>query len=292
MRPSIFMINKYKVVSGYAGITLEEYLKEFNLGKPKIHNLFQNKEIKVNSEFVYREYILKENDIIEINFAEEIDFIIEKRKLDIVYEDDYLLIVNKPSNILVHPDSKEKGGTMANVVAYYYQNKDYKYSIKYAHRLDLDTTGILIFVKDSLTLAKITKLISTHELKRTYMCLVSGILKNKKNTINLPIGEDRHHKQRRRVSKTGQEAITHYEVVKEYKNYSLLRVNLETGRTHQIRVHLSSIGHPLLGDVLYGGSDKYKRTMLHSYEVDFIHPVTLERINVRKELPFDMKKLV
>ena len=284
---------KYEINKHYEGLTLIQFFNEFNLGKPKIHNIFNDKLLKVNDEFKNRDYVLKENDILEIEYIEERDFIADKKKLDVVFEDDYLLIVNKPSNILVHPDDKSKTGTMVNIVSYYYQNKELDLSIKYAHRLDIDTTGLLIFVKDSLTKAKIDQLISTHELKRYYLCLVEGKLKNKKGTINAPIGMDRHHKQRRRISKTGQEAITHYEVLKEFKGYSLLKVILETGRTHQIRVHLSSIGHPLLGDELYGAKDlKHKRFMLHSHEIEFIHPITREKVNVIKKMPFDMEKLV
>lgn len=284
---------KYLINKKYDSLSLIQFFNEFNLGKTKIHNIFNDKLLTVNGKFENRNYVLKENDILEIEFNEERDFISDKKKLDVVFEDDYLLIVNKPSNILVHPDDKSKNGTMVNIVSYYYQNKELDLSIKYAHRLDIDTTGLLIFVKDSLTKAKIDKLISTHELKRYYLCLVEGKLKNKKGRINAPIGMDRHHKQRRRISPTGQEAITHYEVLKEFKKYSLVKVILETGRTHQIRVHMSSIGHPLLGDELYGAKDlSYKRFMLHSYELDFIHPITCERININKKLPYDMEKLV
>jgi 23S rRNA pseudouridine1911/1915/1917 synthase len=134
-------------------------------------------------------------------------------------------------------------------------------------------------------------IISNHTLNRYYLCYVSGKLKNKMGVINSPIGEDRHHKSRRRVSKTGQQAITNYEVIDE-KWYSKLLVKLETGRTHQIRVHMSYIGHPLLGDELYGGDmKKIKRVALHSYKVNFIHPVTQNVIELVKEEPFDLLKL-
>ena len=183
---------KYLINKQYEGLTLIQFFNEFNLGKPKIHNIFNDKLLLINDEFKNRDYVLKENDLLEIEYHEARDFLPDKKKLDIVYEDDYLLIVNKPSNILVHPDDKNKNGTMVNIVSYYYQNKDLDLSIKYAHRLDIDTTGLLIFVKDSLTKAKIDKLISTHELKRYYLCLVSGKLKNKKGTISAKIGMDRH----------------------------------------------------------------------------------------------------
>ena len=282
----------YVICKEYQGLSILDYFKSFYLGKSRIYKLFEENRVFINDNVAKSTYVLKENDVLCVDYDEKIDFIPDKKKLDIVYEDGYLLIVNKPSNILVHPDDKLKNGTMVNIVSYYYQNKGYELTVKYAHRLDIDTTGLLIFVKDSLTKAKIDNMISTHELKRTYLCLASGHFKEKAGTINAPIGEDRHHKQRRRVSKTGQEAITHYEVIKEFNKYSLLRVVLETGRTHQIRVHLSSIGHPLLGDELYGGPKGYKRFMLHSYEVDFIHPVSKKRLIINKNVPFDMGSLI
>jgi 23S rRNA pseudouridine1911/1915/1917 synthase len=234
-----------------------------------------------------------DSDIVSITENEEIDFLPDNKKLDIIFEDDYLLIVNKPSGLIVHPDDKSKNGTLCNIVSNYYFKKGYDLSVKYAHRIDIDTSGIIIFSKDMLTQAYMNNIISTHTLERYYICLASGSFKDKKGTINLPIGEDRHHKSRRRVSKTGQNAITHYEVIKEYNGFSKLLVKLQTGRTHQIRVHMSHIGHPLLGDELYGGSlKKIKRVALHSYLVRFNHPVTGEKIELKKEMPYDLKKIL
>lgn len=284
------MIFKYKSLKDQS---ILEFLNSYHLSKSKIYTLFLDKRILINDKECKRDDKINKDDIVSIIENEEIDFIPENKKLDIIYEDDYLLIVNKPSNIIVHPDDKKKLGSMCNIVANYYKNKGYDLSVKYAHRLDIDTTGILIFCKDMLTMAYMNYHISLHNVKRTYECLCEGIFKDKKGIINLPIGEDRHHKQRRRVSKTGQAAITHYEVIKELKNYSLVSVILETGRTHQIRVHLSHIGHSLLGDELYFGNKRQiKRVALHSYMVEFIHPVTNELIKLVKKLPFDMQNLV
>lgn len=287
------MTTNYKIVPFYAGLSVKEYIESFHLGKAKLHQLLQKKGIYLNGKCASFKDVLQENDILTINEEEQTDYIPDIKKLDILFEDDYLLIVNKPCHILVHPDDKKKQGTMCNIVAYYYQNKGWSYPVRYAHRLDMETTGILIFAKDSLTLAKLDYLISTHELKRTYRCLAQGIFKEKKGRIDAPIGEDRHHQQRKRISKTGKPAITDYEVIKEYRGFSLVEVNLLTGRTHQIRVHLASIGHPLLGDELYGNTDKLaKRVMLHSYKVFFRHPVTNEPILLKKDLPYDMRKLL
>ena len=285
------MISKYSITKESNGKTLREYLEAYHLGNSKIKFLFSNKEILINEQPAQPDTILKEHDEIRICFDEKIDYLPDVKKLNIIYEDDYILAVNKPCHILVHPDDKSKRGTMANIVAYYYQNRGWSYPIRYAHRLDMDTTGVLLFAKDALTLAKLDYMISTHELKRTYLCLALGRFKEKKGSIHAPIGEDRHHQQRKRISKTGKDAITYYEVLKEFKGYSLLRVNLKTGRTHQIRVHMAHIGHPLLGDELYGKKDeKYSRVMLHSYEAEFIHPVTQKKLIIHKEPPFDMKK--
>lgn len=287
------MKTSYKITSHSVGKTLKEYLEEYHLGKNKISTLFSSKSIFINGKLGTLDSILKLEDTIEIDIEEEIDFLPDAKKLDILYEDDYLLAVNKPSHILVHPDDKTKKGTLCNIVAYYYKNKGYSYQVRYAHRLDIDTTGVILFAKDSLTLAKLDEMISTHELKRTYLCLALGKFKNKKGTIDAPIGEDRHHQQRKRISKTGKQAITHYEVLQEFKKYSLVQVQLETGRTHQIRVHLASIGHPLLGDVLYGAPDlQAPRVMLHSYEAQFIHPVTKKEMKITKDIPYDMKQLI
>ncbi len=282
----------YNIIPDFDGMTVDAYLTSFHLAKNRKEALYKG-FVFLNDQPTNPFVVLKTNDILTIDYQEKVDFLPDKKKLNIAYEDDYLLIVNKPTHILVHPDDKNKVGTMCNIVSYYYLNSQIQLSVKYAHRLDMDTTGLLIFVKDALTHAKIDEMIATHELKRTYLCLVSGHLPQKKGTIDLPIGKNRHESQKRRVSKTGKPAITHYEVIQEFKKYSLVKVNLETGRTHQIRVHMSFIGHPLLGDTLYGGSSTLaKRPLLHSYQVDLIHPVTHQAICIKKDLPFDMKKLL
>lgn len=284
------MIFNYPV---YQSLRLIDFLNDYHLSKSKIYTLFLEKRIKINQQDCKRESIINQGDIISIIEDEEIDFICDNKKLDIIYEDDYLLIVNKPANLIVHPDSKDKNGSLCNIVANYYKNKGYNLSVKYAHRLDVDTTGIIIFCKDMLTMSYMNYMISLHEIKRYYRLFVSGKLKEKSGTINLPIGEDRHHKSRRRVSKTGDTAITHYKVIKEYNTYSLLEVLLETGRTHQIRVHFSHLNHSLLGDSLYyGDCSKMKRVALHSYRIEFMHPYTKKIITLVKDLPYDMKGLL
>lgn len=273
-------------------ISVIDYLNSFHLAKSKIYTLFSDKLLQVNGVICNRQTLLNPGDTLELLENEEIDFVCDNKKLDILYEDDYFLIINKPSNILVHPDDKNKNGTVCNIVANYYRNKGYDLSVKYAHRLDMDTTGILIFCKDMLSMAYMNHMISLHEVKRYYLALVGGRLKDKQGILDYPIGEDRHHNSRRRVSKTGKTAVTEYKVLSEYKDFSLVEVLLQTGRTHQIRVHFSHIGHPLLGDVLYNGScEKIKRTALHSYKLKFLHPVQNQEIELEKGLPYDLKNL-
>lgn len=283
------MIINYPVLKDETAL---DFLRDFGLSKSKIYTLFLENRIKINQKPCGRETLLKLGDVISITESEEIDFPCDNKKLDIIYEDAYLLIVNKPAHLLVHPDDKKKNGTLCNVVANYYKNRGYDLTVKYAHRLDMDTTGILIFCKDMLCMSRMNQMISRHIVKRYYLAFVGGRLAVKKGSIDLPIGEDRHHNSRRRVSATGQRAVTHYEVIKEYSDFSLVKILLETGRTHQIRVHFSYIGHPLLGDALYYGScQRIKRTALHSYKVEFCHPITGEAISLTKDLPYDMRLL-
>ena len=284
------MIFNYKILKD---TKVSEYLKSFYLSKSKIYKLFTEDSILVNNEIINKDCCLSKNDTLSIILNENIDYIPEDKKIDILYEDDYLLIINKPKSIIIHNDSKDKLGSLCNVVANYYLKKNLDLNVRFAHRLDIDTTGIIIFCKDILSLAYMNHIIESHELNRYYYALVSNKINNKSGVINLPIGEDRHHKSRRRVSKTGQNAITYYKVLLENKDYSLVEVLLKTGRTHQIRVHFSHIGNPLLGDSLYGGSKKYiDRCALHSQRVEFIHPVYKTKISLKCELPLDMKRLI
>ncbi|MGM9972377.1 MAG: RluA family pseudouridine synthase [Anaeroplasmataceae bacterium] len=284
------MQTNYVINKTFNNKTLDEFLKYYHLSLNKINDI----EILLNNKECSSKTILKENDILSIITKEEIDFSPMPGNLDIIYEDDYLLIINKPAGILVHPDSKDKTGCIVNLVANYYQSMGKNMQVRYLHRIDTDTTGLLMFAKDILTASYFNYLISIHSIKRTYLAIVCGNMEIKEGIIDEPIGEDRHHNQRRRVSKTGKKAITHYEVIGNLAhNYSLVKLVLETGRTHQIRVHMKYIGHPLAGDLLYGGSIKYiNRQALHSYMLDFKHPYTNEDIHLEAPIPLDMKKII
>ena len=281
---------KLVIDSRFNNKSILEVLNYFHLGKEKI------KKVKffLNGNSVDKNKVLMLKDVLELEYEDEIDFLPEDKKLNILYEDDNLLIVNKPINMLVHPDSKEKLGTLVNIVSNYYYKTNQNISVKYLHRIDIDTTGIVVFAKDILTASKLGVEIKDHTFTRRYLCIASGKFIEDSGIYNYPIAENRYIANKKRVSPTGKEAITHYKIIKRLrKNLNLCLVELKTGRTHQIRVHFSYKGHPLVGDALYNGNTNLlKRQALHSYEVDFIHPIKNERVYVKCELPLDMRKIV
>jgi 23S rRNA pseudouridine1911/1915/1917 synthase len=270
--------------------TIGQLLEYFSLGKEKSKKV----SFILNDKVVNKNEILSLNDILILEYQDEIDFIPQEGKLNILFEDEHLLIVNKPINMLVHPDSKEKLGTLVNIVSNYYHKTNQNISVKYLHRIDMDTTGIVVFAKDILTASKLGVEIKDHTFTRRYLCIASGKFIEDSGIYNYPIAENRYIANKKRVSPTGKEAITHYKIIKRLrKNLNLCLVELKTGRTHQIRVHFSYKGHPLVGDALYNGNTNLlKRQALHSYEVDFIHPIKNERVYVKCELPLDMRKIV
>ena len=265
-------------------ITVRDYLLSFYMSKTRIYKLFLDKCVSLNGEVINERKIINPNDILTIDYKEEIDYKPNDINIDILFEDEYFLIINKPKNIIIHDESN----SLCNIVASYYKKNNINLNVRFAHRLDKDTTGVIVFVKCPLALSYMNHYIETHEIRREYIAVVNGIFKNKKGTIDLPIGEDRHISNKKRVSKTGQKAITHYAVIKEANGNSLISVILETGRTHQIRCHMGYIGHPLIGDKLYGDKSNFNdRYLLHSKKISFIHPFTKKLIVVEAKIPDD-----
>ena len=267
----------------YQNINIREYLISLGMSKSVIYKFFLNKQIFVNNNLANERLNLKENDILEIDYKEENNFSKEEGNLDILYEDDYFLIINKTPGVIVHDDKN----SLCNIISSYYDKNNINLSVKYPHRLDKDTSGIIIFTKDLLTLDYMNKLFTTHDLVRKYTLICEGKLQKRKGSINLNIGKDRHVNGKMRVSKTGLNALTLYEVIKEDNDKSLVEVELKTGRTHQIRVHFSYIGHPLLGDELYGSKVNLDRFMLHSSHLEFFHPFLNKKIIIDSSLPKD-----
>lgn len=284
---------KYNVKAKESGKNLKEWLLSFNLAKNKINYLIDNKCISINQEIVYkREYLLKENDeiLIDISNYEQIDYLPLRYNLDIIYEDEYLLVVNKPKGVIIYPENKELSNTMANYIAYYYTKTNQNKTIRHAHRLDTDTTGCLVYAKDVITHSYLSNLFENGKVKKEYNALVYGIIKES-GKIETPISRNRHNNSMM-VSKSGLDALTLFKPMKYYNGNTLLNVEIKTGRTHQIRVHLSSIKHPLLGDKMYGKDDDVERVMLHCNHIGFVHPILGYWVDFYANMPQDMKKYI
>jgi len=218
------------------------------------------------------------------------DFPPDWMELNVLYEDDFTLVVNKPSGYEVHPSERGQRGTLAHGVASYYEMTGQDVRIRHIHRIDKETTGPVLYAKNEFAHYQYDKAMREKEIERIYLALAEGELAQDRGTIDLPIGQDRHHSTKRRVSETGDAAVTHYEVVERFEGYTLVRLRLETGRTHQIRVHLAAIGHPLAGDGLYGGKRTViSRQALHGERLIWPHPWTGERLSVRAPLPADFE---
>jgi 23S rRNA pseudouridine1911/1915/1917 synthase len=285
-------IYNYKIKKG--GMNVLDFISSFFLGKEKIKYYKNTKEsVLINGNIAKLSDVLETNDVLTLQNEDKLDLKPLKKKINIIYEDDHYLIINKPINILVHSDGNQNvDNNLVNAVAYYYQNKGLDIPVMYCHRLDKDTSGLMIFAKDPLTESYIKALIESRELHREYLAIASGVI-DKNIVINKGIGRDRHVNGKYRVSPDGKEAITLVDVYKKFKKYTAVLVNLKTGRTHQIRVHMSSIGHPLLGDTLYGGNlNLMKRQALHSYHVTFFDPHSEKNMEFFAKIPFDMAKLL
>ncbi len=236
-------------------------------------------------------------DIISINLPDEkSDFPKENIPINPVFEDNDLLIINKQPGIIVHPTKGHPLHTIANGLMKYMEDNNQQFKIRFINRLDMDTSGLLVIAKNSHAQDDFTKQMKYNSIEKRYKALVKGIVEEDQFTINLPIGRpDPQRVERGVMVDGGYPSITHVKVLKRYdKGYSLVELLLETGRTHQIRVHMSHIGHPVVGDHLYGGENPWliERQALHAYSLSFDHPVTRQRITTTADLPLDIKKAI
>lgn len=267
----------------WEGMTVEKILKEvWQVPKKTLHQYRMEKGVKLNDEVSPYTKELHRNDKLQIKMFPKEDYgvIPNKIEVEILYEDDHLLVVNKPAGMDTHPNEPNQEHTLANAVAYHLQRNGVETKVRHIHRLDKDTTGAVLFAKHALAGSIMDRLLESRAIKRTYLALVHGKVKDMKGTINKPIGRDRHHPTKRRVSPTGQKAITDYEVLQynSDQNNTLVKIELKTGRTHQIRVHMSEMGCPIVGDKLYGNSiPEYPRQALHAAKITFPHPINNER---------------
>ena len=276
--------------------TIDEFFQSLHLSKKTIHLLKQNKDYKVGKSYVPSHTLLEPGQRLTIKAYEQDDgmYVPRFEPLDVVYEDDYILIVNKPPFLQVFPDDQAKTDSLAHLVSGYYHQNGYNLPVRYIHRLDYETSGLVFFCKCALLQPLLDYQLSIKAIHRDYLAIVEGTLPlHKKNKINKPIGRDRHHNQKMIIAPAGKEACTYYTCLHTKNHLSLVHCTLTTGRKHQIRVHMASIGHPILGDQLYGHpSVKINHQALHAYQLIFIHPITQKKMTITCPPPQDMQKII
>lgn len=272
---------------------IDKYIaKTTDLSRTLISKMIDNGFILVNNKKTKNNYKVKLNDIITIdeNYKETTDVLPEKMDLNIVYEDNDILIINKPSGMVVHPGNGNYSGTLVNGLMYYTNNlSSVNGEIRpgIVHRIDKDTSGLIIVAKNNKAHEILSDYFQNKTITRTYIALVKGELKTNSATIDAPIGRSEKDRKKMAVtSKNSKNAVTHLTVLKRYKGYTLVKLKLDTGRTHQIRVHMQYIGHPVYNDPVYT-NDKCSEfgQFLHSYSMEFVHPITKEKMYFECPLP-------
>ena len=274
----------YKVQQDDIGIRLDKLIsiKFDDFSRVTIQRLIENGKIKVNEKEIKVSYKVQENDFIKIEEEEikDTDLIPENIPLDVIYEDNDILVVNKEKGMVVHPGNGNPNGTLVNAVLSRCKESlsgiGGQYRPGIVHRIDKDTSGLLIIAKNDKAHLNVSEQIKNHEVKKTYVALVRGRIKENEATINMAVRKD------------GKEAITHIKVLKKYNNFTFIEVNIETGRTHQIRVHMAEIGYPIVGDYIYSnGKNPFnvKGQMLHSMKLEFKHPATGKEMSLEAPIP-------
>lgn len=293
---------RWKIDSKYDGMLIREFLqKEKGISKRALIDIkFYGGDILLNGSHVTVREVLRPGDCLEVMFPPESrsDGIIgENIPLHIVYEDEHILVINKPPFMASIPSREHQSGTLANALIYYYDQIGLSSTSHIVNRLDRDTSGLMIVAKNSFVHSLFALEQKKKSIQREYEAIVHGVVRDDFGVINAPIGRKAESIIEREVRNDGQHAVTHYEVKKRFKDLfherTLVSLKLETGRTHQIRVHMSYIGHPLLGDDLYGGQrELISRQALHSKTVRFYHPLLERELAFSVPLPADMENLV
>lgn len=278
--------------------SIKQVLKnKFNMSERFILKLKNHQCIFVNDFPVPINFKINSGDnlVIKENFVEDSSNIVSNSEinLDILFEDDYFLIVDKPAGIAVHPSILHYSDSLCNGVKYYFEKIGLKKKIRPINRLDKDTSGIVIFAKNEYIQECLVRQMSSNTFKKKYIAILLGILEKDFGTITAPIARKDDSIIERCIDENGEKAISHFKVIKRFDNLTQVEYTLETGRTHQLRVHSSFIGHPILGDSLYGKkSNLISRQALHAYEISFVHPITKREVIIFSRLPLDMQKIL
>lgn len=274
------------------GGRVDKYLSvQTAYSRSQINKMIEQEDILVNHKPTKPSYKLNASDVIEIvkEYQKEEHIKPQKMDIDIVYEDDDIIVINKESGVVVHPGSGNKDNTLANGLLYYTQNlsdvDEERPGI--VHRLDKDTSGLMLAAKNNQAHQILSEEFKKHNIKREYIALICGVFPHNKATIDAPIGRDMKNRKKMVVtSQNSKEAITHLTVLKRYKDYTLIKLNLETGRTHQIRVHMAYIGYPIFNDPVYNSKKATEfGQFLHSHTLDFRHPIKNEHLHFEADLP-------
>ena len=289
-------MEKYIVEKNDENKRLDAYVSQINnkITRTAAQRLIEENHILVNSKQQKVSYKVKMGDIITIEqpTPKEIELKAENIPIDIIYEDDNIIVVNKPKGMVVHPANGNPNGTLVNAIMAICKDSlsgiggEIRPGI--VHRLDKDTSGLLIIAKNDEAHVNMSEQIKNHEVKKTYIALVRGVIKENEATIDMPIGRSQSDRKKMVVNKNGKNAVTHIKVLKRYEKYTLLEINIETGRTHQIRVHLSHIGYPIVGDYTYSnGKNEFGiiGQCLHAKRLEFKHPITQKEMKLEAPLP-------
>ena len=293
----------FKITEQNINQRLDMYIAslDLDLSRSMAQKMIENNQVLVNEKPVKTSYKTKLDDNIKIKIAEPkmAEIKAQEIPLDIIYEDNDIVVVNKPKGMVVHPGNGNPDGTLVNAVLNHCKGSlsgiggEIRPGI--VHRLDKDTSGLIIIAKNDKAHINLSKQIQDRKVKKIYTALVRGVIPEDTATIDMPIGRSKTDRKKMAVRKDGKEAITHIKVLKRYRNYTLVKVKIDTGRTHQIRVHMAEIGYPVVGDEVYSnGKNEFNvhGQMLHSTSLDFTHPVTGEEMHFEAPLPEYFKDII
>lgn len=293
---------KYIVDSNYDNTRIDKFLSEIIEGKSRsyIQGLIEDNKVMVNNKIIKSNYKLKTGDCVDVTIPEPVELEVEGEDipLDILYEDSDVLVLNKPQGMVVHPAAGNQSGTLVNALLNHCNDLSGINGVirpGIVHRIDKDTSGVLVIAKHDAAHNKLADQLKDHTMTRLYVALVEGVIKQENGTVDAPL--DRHPIERKKIAvvKDGRRAVTHYRVLERFNNSTLVECRLETGRTHQIRVHMAHIGHPLVGDPVYG----YKKQrfnlpgqLLHAKVLGFIHPTSGEYVEFETPIPEYFSKVI